>query len=92
MIFKLSTEIQQEIAKKAKNLRKQYKLTQSDLAEQCGVTLSSLKRFEQSGKISLSSLLKIAQRLDALEDFERLFSKRKKTPGSIDEILKKEQE
>jgi hypothetical protein len=37
------------------------------------VSYASLRRFETSGEISLSSLLKIAQALGALEDFNQLF-------------------
>ncbi|MEX2564357.1 MAG: helix-turn-helix domain-containing protein [Cyclobacteriaceae bacterium] len=91
MNLKLPIEIQQEMAKKAKNLRKQHQFTQAALAHQSGVTLASLKRFEQSGKIALDSLLKIAFVLNALEGFEGLFEPKKELPKSLDEILKKQQ-
>lgn len=91
MNLKLPVEIQQEIAKKVKNLRKQQNLTQAALAHQSGVTLASLKRFEQSGKIALESLLKIAYILDALEGFGKLFEPKKELPKSLDEIIKKQQ-
>lgn len=88
MNLKLPSEIQLEIAQKAKKLRKQEKLTQAELAAQAGITLASLKRFEQSGKISLDSLLKIAYRLNDIEAFENLFNLKNILPQSIDEILK----
>lgn len=88
MLFKIPSEIQKEIAQKAKNLRKQQKLTQVELAEQAGITLASLKRFEQSGKISLDSLIKIAHRLNDLEAFEQLFNQKKSLPKSLGDILK----
>jgi hypothetical protein len=34
------------------------------------VSLGSLKRFESTGQVSLESLLKLAEILDRLEDFE----------------------
>lgn len=74
-----------EIAKKAKEKRKYLKLTQMQLAEKSGVSLGSLKRFERTGEISLSSLLKIAVILDSLKEFEGLFEKTEYT--DIEEIL-----
>jgi transcriptional regulator with XRE-family HTH domain len=48
-------------------------ITQSDLAARSGVSLASLKRFEQTGQISLTSLLRLAMALNALNDFAALF-------------------
>jgi transcriptional regulator with XRE-family HTH domain len=39
-----------------KKVRRQLKLSQADLAERSGVSLGSLKRFENSGKISLDAI------------------------------------
>lgn len=44
-------------------------------AEISGVSLGSLKRFENTGEISLVSLLKLAIVLDCAEEFEQLFVK-----------------
>ena len=85
MILKTPYEISMELAKKARDKRKYMKLTQQQLAEKSGVSLSSLKRFERTGEISLASLLKIAMVLDSLKDFEKVFEKPEYT--SIEEIL-----
>lgn len=66
-------EIGKDLAKRHKALRKQLKLSQSDMAERSGVSLGSLKRFEATGQISLESLLKLAHLLDRLEDFKSVF-------------------
>ena len=58
------TEINNDIAQKIVRLRKRKKITQKKLAARSGVSLGSLKRFEQSGEISLQSLTKIAIALD----------------------------
>ena len=58
------TEINNYIAQKIVRLRKRKKITQKQLAVRSGVSLGSLKRFEQSGEISLQSLTKIAIALD----------------------------
>ena len=85
MMLKTPYDISMELAERAREKRKYMKLTQLQLAEKSGVSLSSLKRFERTGEISLSSLLKIAMVLDSLKDFEKVFGKPEYT--SIEEIL-----
>jgi transcriptional regulator with XRE-family HTH domain len=65
-------EVSIELAARLKKIRRQVKLSQADLAERSGVSLGSLKRFENSGKISLETLLKLAHLLGKLKDFENL--------------------
>ena len=64
------TEINNNIAQKIVRLRKRKKITQKQLAARSGVSLGSLKRFEQSGEISLQSLTKIAIALDVENELE----------------------
>jgi transcriptional regulator with XRE-family HTH domain len=66
-------DIEEQIAKQARQLRLAKNVTRKTLAEHSGVSLGSIQRFEQTGKISLENLLKIAQALDALQDFHTLF-------------------
>lgn len=87
-MLKIPQEVRKEIGERAKKLRKGKKITQAELAKKSGVSLASLKRFEQSGQVSLDSLLKIAFVLDAFDDFDRLFSPTQAHPKSLDEILK----
>ena len=61
------------IVERAKKKRKQMKISQKELSQKSGVTYASIRRFETTGEISLTSLLKIAHALDALKDFENLF-------------------
>ena len=56
-INKVPTDILKETALKLKQLRKQKKWSQAELANKSGVSLGSLKRFESIGQISFSSLL-----------------------------------
>ncbi len=63
-----------ETAEKHRNLRKQLKLSQALLAEKSGVSLGSIKRFEQTGKISFESLLKLVQILGRLSEFETILA------------------
>lgn len=66
-------EVSKVIAQKHKLLRKKLHLTQEEMAERSGVSLGSLKRFENTGKISLEALLKLAHLMDRLKDFDAIF-------------------
>ena len=52
-----------DLAQRAKELRKQQALSQLALANRTGVSLGSIRRFEQTGEISLSKLLMISYQL-----------------------------
>ncbi|MCI8996604.1 MAG: helix-turn-helix transcriptional regulator [Lachnospiraceae bacterium] len=81
----LSTEIQKLIAKRIRGFRKRRKISQQKLSSLSGVILGSVKRFEQSGEISLPSLIKIAIALDLEKELEQLFAN--VPPLSIEEII-----
>lgn len=79
------TEINNDIAQKIVRLRKRKKITQKQLSARSGVSLGSLKLFEQSGEISLQSLTKIAIALDVENELEGLFDN---VPfASIEEVI-----
>ena len=78
-------EINIEIANRMIQLRKRKKISQKGLAARSGVSLGSLKRFEQSGEISLQSFTKLAIALEVEGELESLFSE---VPfGSIEEVI-----
>ena len=81
---KKPSDILEDLALKHKTLRKQSGLTQSELAKRSGVSFGSIKRFELSEQISLESLLKLAQILNRINDFEMIF----KPTESLKEIDK----
>lgn len=83
--LKSPADINMEIAKRVQKKRKTHKLTQQQLAQRSGVSLGSVKRFERTGEISLSSLVKIAFALDCEKDFDELFSR--KEYSSIQEVI-----
>ena len=70
-LSKTPSEMQQQIKDIMKQKRKALRLTQSELGHKSGVSLGSVKRFEQSGKISFESLLQLAFVLECLDDFEK---------------------
>jgi transcriptional regulator with XRE-family HTH domain len=68
-IEKLPPEVLFSTAVKLRAIRKKMCLSQVALAERTGVSLGSLKRFEQSGMISLISFLKLLHVLGRLDEF-----------------------
>lgn len=78
-------EINNGIAERIVQLRKRKKITQKEIARRSGVSLGSVKRFEQSGEISLQSLTKIAIALGVYGELDTLFSE---VPfASIEEVM-----
>jgi len=82
------SDIMQELKIKFKSRRKAVKLTQKELAIKADVSLGTLKRFEQTGQISLEALLKLALVLECLDDFKEICKEHdKEVFGSIEEIV-----
>lgn len=74
-----------QIADSVKTRRLELNLTQNALAKCSDMSLSSYRRFETTGDISLKSLVQVAFVLDATDDFLELFTKKRYT--SIDEVV-----
>ena len=81
------TALSKKISTRAKQLRLTMNLTQTMMAQQSGVSLGSVKRFEHTGEISLRSLLHIALVLNATDTFKELFAA-SNSFNTIDEVLK----
>ena len=60
------------LAARARELRLERGWRQVTLARRSGVSLASLRRFEESGRVSLRNLLKLAFALNRLDDFDAL--------------------
>jgi len=78
--------IAKKLAQRLRKRRLSLNMSQKSLSEKSGVSWGSIKRFENSGEISLKHLLKLALALDALDEFHNLFPE--KEYNSIDDILK----
>ena len=76
-----------KIVKRIRDIRKDKRISQEMLSNMSGVSYASIRRFESSGEISLSSLIKIACALGLSSDLDQLF-KREDNYLSIDEIIK----
>jgi transcriptional regulator with XRE-family HTH domain len=75
------------VGARARELRLERSLRQSDLADAVGVTLATIRRFEQTGKVGFDVVVGAAIALGAEAEFARLFS----IPDvrSIDEIIQR---
>jgi transcriptional regulator with XRE-family HTH domain len=78
-------EIMERVAARMKRRRIDAEITQRDLAERSGVSYGSLRLFEETGKASFESVVKIAFALEAEAEFESLFPPR--PAKTIDEIV-----
>ena len=80
-------EIAKQIAIRVREKRLMLNLTQQALATKAGVSLGSLKRFENKYEISLQHLLLLAVALQAADEFMQLFSNT--IFQSVDDVLNK---
>ncbi len=65
--------IKLEIKSRFRLRRKEQRISQQALSKRSGVSYGSIRRFENSGEISFTSLLKISQAIGLLEEFNFLF-------------------
>ena len=70
IFLKSAPEINTDIAKRMAGIRKRRKISQKELAKRSG----SLKRFEQTGDVSLISLTKLAMALGLENELDGLFA------------------
>jgi len=81
------SKAQRLLAENIREHRLQRNLTQEELSSRSGVPLSTLRKFEQQGVISLESLLKIFMVLDMLERVVEATKVPKPVFNSIDEVI-----
>ena len=92
MLFISSSKAQKKIAENVRERRLQMDLTQEGLAERSGVPLSTLRKFEQKGNISLESFLKLLSVIGGLEEVINALKSNIPNFKSIDDVLKTEAE
>lgn len=79
-------EVSKKLANRFRTIRKQLKISQEEMAERSGVSLGSLKRFENTGKISLESFLKLMHLLERLNEFDHLLTI-KENPEDLEKLF-----
>lgn len=80
-----SSDVCLSVAIRVKHRRLELNLTQLGLAMRADVNIETYRRFERTGEIAFLNLAKIAFALDALNDFDQLFSQKKYT--SIEDVI-----
>ncbi len=65
-------EVQRQLAVRIKALRLQSGFKRTTLAERSGVGARTLRRFEETGEVSVLNLLRLAHALGYLAEFGRL--------------------
>ena len=84
-IWDTPADIMLRLAKKIQNIRKRKKITQIQLAARSNVSYASLRKFEQTGQISLESLVKLCMELGVIDEINGLFSN--PVYSSIEEVI-----
>lgn len=73
-LFDTPTSVALAVAARAKQRRTAMRLTQAELAQKAGLPLATYRRFEQTGQIAFTGLLRIAFSMDCLSDFNAIFA------------------
>lgn len=86
-VFNIKTpqEVEELVASRIRMIRKRKKMSQVKLSEKSGVSLGSVKRFENTGDISFKSLIKISIALGIENELIDLF--RQVPYESIEEVI-----
>jgi len=91
MVFVSLSKAQRKIAENIRNRRLYLTFTQEELATRSGVPISTLRKFEQKGVISLEAFLKLLLIVGGLEDVIKVLEPPKTNFKSIDDVLKSEE-
>ena len=82
-------DVQLELKDFIKQRRKQQKLSVEALAECSGVPYSTIRKFENTGNISLRQFLMLLESVGSLNDINNLTKQANQEPTSIDEVVKR---
>lgn len=88
MVFISPAKAQRKIAQSVRDRRLNLELTQEGLAERSGVALSTLRKYEQKGVISLDSFLKLLSVVGGLEELVSALEPSKINFKTIDDVLR----
>ena len=85
-VWETPAEMNLALAERVKRIRKRKGMSRKQLSERSNVSYASLRRFEETGEISLISLTKLAVELGLADEIRNLFS----TPvySDISEVIR----
>jgi transcriptional regulator with XRE-family HTH domain len=71
--FLTEKEILKEMGARLKKIRLQHNLTQKELSEEVGLSVSTISLIEQGNSMTVESLIRILSRLNRIKDLESVF-------------------
>ncbi|MCR4793522.1 MAG: helix-turn-helix transcriptional regulator [Lachnospiraceae bacterium] len=83
-------DVMLRLAGRMKSVRKRKKITQKQLAARSNVSYASLRKFEQTGQISLESFIKLSMELGLINEINDLFTE--PVYASIEEVINDRQQ
>ena len=86
MLLKTPNEMACDAAKRFRSIRKAKGITIKALSESSGVPYSTIRRFESSGELSFTALVKLASAIGEDRQITELFSQY--VPSSIEEVIR----
>lgn len=72
-LFLTEQEILKDIGEKLKKIRLQHNLTQKEMSEEVGLSVSTISLIEKGNSTTLESLIRILIRLNRIKDLESVF-------------------
>ncbi len=84
-IWDTPSDIALRLARKLRSIRKRRKITQKQLAARSNVSYATLRKFEQTGRISLESFVKLTMELGVVSEINDLFTQ--PVYNSIEEVV-----
>ena len=85
VLWDTPSDIAKKLAERIRRIRKRKKITQEQLAARSNVSYATLRKFEQTGKISLESFIKLSMELGMTGEINALFEQ--PVYNSIEEVL-----
>lgn len=73
-VWETPEEMDLALAQRVRRIRKRRSISQEKLSRMSGVSFGSVKRFENTGKISLLALTKLAVALDCGDEIRNMFT------------------
>lgn len=72
-LFLTEQEILKDLGQRLKKIRVQHNLTQKEMSDDVGLSVSTISLIEQGNSTTVESLIRILMRLNRIKDFESVF-------------------
>lgn len=79
------SDVMNRLSDRLKKIRKRKKITQKQLAGRSNVSYATIRKFEETGQISLESFVKICMELGVISEINELF--KQPVYSSIEEVV-----